>query len=322
MSRWTEIDKAGWHTDQRRGRGTSSLWDLARKGYKSSTGEKSQFSLTYGIKLFLPIHHTLSFQMNLTNSHMTPTACLCHTLKPFQIPTVLNNHASWSFSPVLCSALFFHFCSTETQARPLQGWKLAVYSPSQFPIPWQVFSMTELCSSQHTTQYPLLTDCQNICFDSPNSKYTMVPLTSLVLTHSKQFSLRKQTTKSRLLLSHLGLPLFLLLDLVVQAWKEATCAEQAGAPGRKQPRTTSTRVSRTPWQLPIMKVSAVPPHLTILPTVPWLKSTALGQVETTPSASFTLLPEPCSWSGSALSEVEHSEKMLVRTSDSHSIQRD
>lgn len=57
---------------------------------------------------------------------------------------------SWSCPPAHHLPLFSHFCWTETQAALFPGWKLAVYSTSQFPIPWRTFSMTALCALHST----------------------------------------------------------------------------------------------------------------------------------------------------------------------------
>lgn len=149
----------------------------------------------------------MAFPMNLTISHAAPTICLCHTWKPFQLQAVLNNCASWSFTLLTPRFFFFCFCSAETQTRPLQGWKLAVYSSSQFPIPQQVFSMTEpyvLHSMPLSIHFWPTVKIFALTTQIQNTQWFFNPfgINSLL----QQFSLKKQITKSSLTPHSFGPP--------------------------------------------------------------------------------------------------------------------
>lgn len=128
----------------------------------------------------------------------------------------------------------------------------------------------------------------------PKFKIHNGSLTLLVLTHYFSNSRwRSRLQKAASPLTHLGLPLFLLLHSITLVWKEVI---HAG----KQPCTASAHLSHTPRQQEGLGSAILAHHII---HIPCLDSTALGWVKTKPSASFTGLPEPCSWSCSALSEV-------------------
>lgn len=147
----TKTYTVGWRA-QRRGRGIS-FWDLVRKDCRWSTEDKFQFSHFYVVNLFLPTTSCLfSFQQPPPRYGFPnePNHLSCGSNNMF-VP-YMEAFPATGCAKQLCfmklhsahPPLFFYcFCSAETQTRPLQGWKLAVYSSSQFPIPQQVFSMTE-----------------------------------------------------------------------------------------------------------------------------------------------------------------------------------
>lgn len=235
--------------------------------------------------------------MNLTNSHTAPIACLCHTSKLFQIQTVLNKCASWSFPPALCSPLFFHLCSTETQARPLQGWKLAVYSSSQFPIPWQVFSMTELYVLHSTPLniyfwltvkiFALTAQIQNI-----QQFFNPFGINSFKIILAEEADYKKW---ARPLVNLASLYFYYCIQLY-------RCGRRPSVLGKWGPRRETALHSKHPRD---PHTTAALQHKGLSSTIPPHHTTyrySAGQLKTTPSASFTLLLAPCSWSGSALSE--------------------
>lgn len=139
----TKTHSGIWFRGQRKGRNISYSLDSAEGGCRWSTGDYSQFSHASVVNVFVPAGITLNFRMNLPNFHTAPTEHVHCASEPFQLCCALWNSALRE-AALQHLPLFSHFCWTETHATIFPGWKLAVYSTSQFPIHWRTFSMTEL----------------------------------------------------------------------------------------------------------------------------------------------------------------------------------
>lgn len=114
-----------------------SFWDLVRKDCRWSTEDKFQLNHIYIVNLFFP---TTSFPSSF-QQHPTP----------FGFPNEPNhlscgsNNMCYTWNPLQLQAVLNNCAS---------------------------WSFAHSCFS--SPQHPLLTDCRNICFDNPNSKYPKV----------------------------------------------------------------------------------------------------------------------------------------------------
>lgn len=109
--------------------------------------------------------------MNLPNFHKAPTEHVHCTSEPFQ-----PHCAQWNSA--LCEAALQHTTCHRNSCYNLSRLKTSCLFHLSVSHPLtNFFHDRALCSSQHATQYPLRRDCQNICLDSLNSKYTCYYLT-------------------------------------------------------------------------------------------------------------------------------------------------